>query len=146
MKRDLGRVHALIYIALEPLDDVTVAGRLELTVGDARRHLEELVDWGVVQESHGDRYVTDPDPWIWFIRILAERHHREFGPVRQAMNRALTSFGALDAATPGNREFHKRAATFTAFIEDLSRLIELFLKVGAKPMAAVLKTLAKIVR
>jgi DNA-binding transcriptional regulator GbsR (MarR family) len=146
MKRDLGRVHALIYIALEPLDDVTVARRLNLTEGDARRHLAELVDWGVVQESPGGRYVTDPDPWVWFLKILAERHHREFGPVRQAMNSTLASFAALDAATVGNREFHKRAERFTAFIEDLSRLIELFLRLGSKPMAAVLKTLAKVVR
>jgi len=144
MKRDQGRVHALIYIALAPLDDAAIARRLELSDVDARRHLSELSDWGVIaRDRDGSGYTTDPDPWAWFLQILAERHHREFGPVLQAMRRTLSSLDAR-ANTPSEREFYKRAERFTTFVEDLSRLIELFLRLGSKPMAAVLKTLAKI--
>jgi hypothetical protein len=33
---------------------------------------------------------------------------------------------------------------FSKFVEDLSRLIEVFVRVGSRPMAMVLKTVAKM--
>ncbi len=147
MARDLGRAHALIYIALEPLDESRVAERLGIPVADACRHVDELVDWGVVesQESaEGRRYLTNHDPWVWFLRIVAERHHREFVPVLQAMRRTRATLEAVKAQTAAAAEICARADRFTKFVEDLSRLIELFLRLGSKPMAAVLRTLAKI--
>ena len=148
MDHDLGRAHALIYIALEPPDDVVVANRLGLPLEDAARHVAELIAWGVV---HGDTvgnttyYATNHDPWIWFLRIVAERHRREFHPVLHAMRQTVDAVRGLDASTPASRELRQRAERFTTFVEDLSSLIEVFIKLGSRPMAAVLKMLAKIV-
>jgi DNA-binding transcriptional regulator GbsR (MarR family) len=147
MDPDLGRAHALIYIALTPLDDAAVAARLGLSLADASRQTNELVDWGVVtrHEAGGAvRYATDHDPWIWFLKIVAERHHREFVPVLTNIRKTLADMHALDASEPRARELRQRGQRFATFIEDLSRLIELFLRIGARPMATVLKTLAKI--
>jgi len=148
MERDLGRAHALIYIALEPPDDAAVAARLGLSVPDAAHHVSELIAWGVV---HGNTvgsttyYATNHDPWVWFLKIVAERHHREFHPVLHAMRQTVEAVRTLDASTPASRELRHRAERFTTFVEDLSSLIEVFIRLGSKPMAAVLKTLAKIV-
>lgn len=148
MERDLGRAHALIYIALEPPDDATVATRLGLPLEEAARHVAELIAWGVV---HGDTvgsttyYATNHDPWVWFLRIVAERHRREFHPVLHAMRQTVEAVRGLDASTPASRELRHRAERFTTFVEDLSSLIEVFIRLGSRPMAAVLKTLAKIV-
>jgi DNA-binding transcriptional regulator GbsR (MarR family) len=147
MKRDLGRAHALIYIALEPLDDAGVARRLGLTLEDAKRYVTELCDWGVVRASPTPGqsvYSTDHDPWVWFLRIVAERHHRDFTPVLLGMRRTLEAVKTLDASHPPAKELRHRAERFTTFVEDLSRLIELFIRLGAKPMALVLKTVAKL--
>jgi DNA-binding transcriptional regulator GbsR (MarR family) len=150
MKRDLGRAHALIYIALEPLDDVGIAGRLGIPLDVARAHVEELVDWKVVRKNEAQHaggaattYATELDPWVWFLKIVAERHRREFGPVLNAMRRTLATVHTLDASNPAVRELRHRADRFTKFVEDLSSLIELFLRLGQKPMAAVLRTVAK---
>jgi DNA-binding transcriptional regulator GbsR (MarR family) len=148
MERDLGRAHALIYIALEPPDDATIAHQLGLPPEEAARHVEELVTWGVVHgKTVGDTryYATNHDPWVWFLQIVAERHRREFHPVLHAMRQTVGAVRELDASTPASRELRHRAERFTTFVEDLSSLIEVFIRLGARPMAAVLKTLAKIV-
>lgn len=148
MERDLGRAHALIYISLEPPDSATVAARLGVPAEEATRHVDELCAWGVV---HGNTigsttfYATNHDPWVWFLQIVAERHRREFHPVLHAMRQTVEAVRTLDASAPTARELRHRAERFTTFVEDLSSLIEVFIRLGSKPMAAVLKTLAKIV-
>jgi DNA-binding transcriptional regulator GbsR (MarR family) len=148
MERDLGRAHALIYIALEPPDDAMVAARLGLPLEEAARHVDELVTWGVVHGNvvgNARYYATNHDPWVWFLQIVAERHRREFHPVLHAMRQTVEAVRTLDASSPASRELRHRAERFTTFVEDLSSLIEVFIRLGSKPMAAVLKTLAKIV-
>jgi len=142
MKRDLGRAHALIYIALEPLDDVGVAGRLGISLADATAYVSELVEWGVVRKNEAT-YATDQDPWIWFLKILASRHQREFGPILIAMRRTRAALHEMDGADPALRELRRRTDHLTKFVEDLANLIELFLRLGQKPMAAVMRTVAK---
>lgn len=142
MKRDLGRAHALIYIALEPLDDVGVAGRLGISEADATTYVNELLEWGVVRKNE-TTYATDQDPWVWFLKILASRHTREFGPILVAMRRTRAALHELDAADPGMKELRRRTDHLTKFVEDLANLIELFLRLGQKPMAAVMRTVAK---
>ena len=135
MERDLGRAHALIYIALEPPDDAAVAARLGLPLDEAARHVDELVTWGVV---HGNvvgntrYYATNHDPWVWFLQIVAERHRREFHPVLHAMRQTVEAVRALDASTPTARELRHRAERFTTFVEDLSSLIEVFIRLGSR--------------
>lgn len=147
MPRDLGRTHALIFIAAETLDHVAIAERLQIAPSKAKEHVAELVDWGVVHEettAGSSYYATNHDPWVWFLKILGERHRREFIPVLRAMRQTLASAQMLDSSHPQARALQHRADRFTRFVEDLSSLIELFLRLGAKPMSAVLRTLAKI--
>jgi DNA-binding transcriptional regulator GbsR (MarR family) len=142
MKRDLGRAHALIYIALEPLDDVGVGRRLGISDTDATAYVNELVEWGVVRKNEAT-YATDQDPWIWFLKILASRHTREFGPILNAMRRTRAALHEMDAGEPGMTELRRRTDHLTKFVEDLANLIELFLRLGQKPMAAVMRTVAR---
>lgn len=142
MKRDLGRAHALIYIALEPLDDRGVAARLAISEPDATTYVTELVEWGVVRKN-GTTYATDQDPWVWFLKILASRHVREFGPILSAMRRTRAELHQFGDAEPGMKELRRRTDHLTTFVEDLANLIELFLRLGQKPMAAVMRTVAR---
>ena len=59
----------------------------------------ELRTFGVVRqvEAPGDRrdfYVTEPDVWTMFFRILKERKRREFDPALEAIHRLLDQPGA----------------------------------------------------
>ena len=56
--------------------------------------LRELRTFGVVQqiEVPGDRrdfYVTEPDVWTMFFRIMKERKRREFDPALDAIHQLL---------------------------------------------------------
>src|ERR1700733_14754478 len=50
MNRTLGRVDALVYISIEPVDVDTVAVRLALSREHCVTLIEELVSWGLVRE------------------------------------------------------------------------------------------------
>lgn len=148
MARDLGRTHGLVYIARSPVDEAAVAERLGMARGQAAECLAELVDWGVIQRlpdpRAGARFTTDSDPWKWFLQIVHERHRREFVPTLLRMRETFRAAGALEGGSAAEQTTFERIARFSRFIEDLSRLIDLFVRVGARPMAAVLKTLAKL--
>jgi DNA-binding transcriptional regulator GbsR (MarR family) len=61
--------------------------------------LRELRTFGVVRqvEVPGDRrdfYVTEPDVWTMFFRIIKERKRREFDPALEAIHGLLAQPGA----------------------------------------------------
>ncbi|HEX9240798.1 MAG TPA: hypothetical protein VF875_00005, partial [Anaeromyxobacter sp.] len=70
--------------------------------GNASMSLRELRTFGVVRqvEAPGDRrdfYVTEPDVWTMFFRILRERKRREFDPALEAIHRLVEAPGASGA-------------------------------------------------
>jgi DNA-binding transcriptional regulator GbsR (MarR family) len=149
MHRGLGRVHASIYIANEPPDEGTIAVGLGAPAEVVHDHLRELLDWGVIRVAPSGtmgspRYVTERDPWSFFLQIVGERHYREFLPTLHRMRATLVAAKNLRLAE--RREEHKREhiLRFHRFVEELSALIDLFVRVGAKPMAMVLKTMGKL--
>ncbi len=76
-----------------------IAGRLQISKGNASMSLRELRTFGVVRqvEVPGDRrdfYVTEPDVWTMFFRILKERKRREFDPALEAIHQLLERPGA----------------------------------------------------
>jgi DNA-binding transcriptional regulator GbsR (MarR family) len=144
MGRDLGRVHARLFIANEPVEVVHLSHELGLLPDEVQAHLRSLLDWGVVKvssEGCPQSYVTARDPWDFFLEIVRQRHRREFLPILElvretaSLARELTS---LDGAT------RARVQAFSKFVEDLSSLIELFVRVGSRPMALALKTVARM--
>ena len=94
INRSVARVHALLMASEEPLSLDEIADRLLISKGNASMSLRELRTFGVVRqvEVAGDRrdfYVTEPDVWTMFFRILRERKRREFDPALDAIHRLL---------------------------------------------------------
>jgi DNA-binding transcriptional regulator GbsR (MarR family) len=76
-----------------------IAERLQISKGNASMSLRELRTFGVVRqvEAPGDRrdfYVTEPDVWTMFFRILKERKRREFDPALDAIRGLVERAGA----------------------------------------------------
>lgn len=99
VNRSVARVHALLMATEEPLGLDAIAERLRISKGNASMSLRELRTYGVVRqvEVPGDRrdfYVTEPDVWAMFFRILRERKRREFDPALEAVRRLLAQPGA----------------------------------------------------
>jgi DNA-binding transcriptional regulator GbsR (MarR family) len=148
MNRTLGRVHALIYISVEPIDVETVAARLALAPEHCLTLVDELVSWGLVREvEHGGavaRYEAEQDPWSWFMRTVHERYEREFLPLQQSVRQVLELAREVARHKPVFRATVERVERFSRFIDEVMRFVDAFVQLGAKPMATVLKTVAKL--
>jgi len=99
INRSVARVHALLMASEEPLSLDEIAERLQMSKGNASMSLRDLRTFGVVRqvEAPGDRrdfYVTEPDVWTMFFRILSERKRREFDPARDAIRTLVEQAGA----------------------------------------------------
>ena len=108
INRSVARIHALLMANEEPLSLDDIAEQLQMSKGNASMSLRELRTFGVVRqvEMPGDRrdfYVTEPDVWTMFFRILRERKRREFDPALEAIHRLLEEPGA-DGAVRGRLE------------------------------------------
>lgn len=102
INRSVARVHALLMANEEPLSLDDIADQLQMSKGNASMSLRELRTFGVVRqvEAPGDRrdfYVTEPDVWTMFFRILRERKRREFDPALDAIQRLIDTPGASGA-------------------------------------------------
>ncbi len=99
INRSVARVHALLMANEEPLSLDDIADQLQISKGNASMSLRELRTFGVVRqvEVPGDRrdfYVTEPDVWTMFFRILRERKRREFDPALEAIHGLVEAPGA----------------------------------------------------
>jgi len=99
INRSVARVHALLMANEKPLSLEEIAKRLRISKGNASMSLRELRNFGVVRqvEVPGDRrdfYVTEPDVWTMFFRIIRERKRREFDPALEAIHGLVDAPGA----------------------------------------------------
>jgi DNA-binding transcriptional regulator GbsR (MarR family) len=144
MGRDLGRVHAQLFIESGAVDVPHLSRELGLCPDAVQSHLGSLLDWGVVRvtaEGHSQSYVTARDPWDFFLEIVRQRHRREFMPILELVRETA---GLAKELSSQDGETRARVQAFSKFVEDLSSLIELFVRVGSKPMALALKTVARM--
>lgn len=99
INRSEARVHALLMATEGPLSLDEIAETLQISKGNASMSLRELRTFGVVRQievpaDRRDFYVTEPDVWTMFFRILKERKRREFDPALEAIHRLLEQPGA----------------------------------------------------
>ncbi len=99
INRSVAKIHALLMATEGHLSLEEIAEKLQISKGNASMSLRELRTFGVVRqvEVPGDRrdfYVTEPDVWTMFFRILKERKRREFDPALEAIHQLLEQPGA----------------------------------------------------
>ena len=117
ISRTMAEIHALLYLATEPLCTDDVMEQLLISRGSASMNLRELGNWGLIRRVHrrGDRkeyFEAEKDVWQMFETIIRERRRREVLPIMETIERCLQMIGgplagglpASDAARPGTRE------------------------------------------
>ena len=122
INRSVARVHAYLMTSDDPVSLDEIAERLSISKGNASMSLRELRAYGVVRHSQtpGDRrdfYVSEPDAWTMFFRILAERKKRELEPAVAAVHAVLED---ADAKGPV-RERLGQIADLLASMESVAR-------------------------
>ena len=127
INRSVARVHALLMASEEPVSLDEISERLRISKGNASMSLRELRTFGVVRqvEVPGDRrdfYVTEPDVWTMFFRILRERKRREFDPAVEAIRGLVEAPGATGAVRGRLEQMADLLGTMdgvaTRFLED----------------------------
>ncbi|MFN5497688.1 MAG: GbsR/MarR family transcriptional regulator [bacterium] len=96
VQRSMAEVHALLFIAAEPLSAEDIMERLSISRGSVSTTLKQLVEWGLVQRvnpklspsarpsGRADRrefHQAEQDVWKLFYTILRARKRREFDPL-----------------------------------------------------------------
>jgi DNA-binding transcriptional regulator GbsR (MarR family) len=132
--RTMAEVHALLYIAGEPMNTDDVMQDLGISRGNASMTLRDLEQWGIVSRVHirGDRkeyFKAEQDVWKLFRTILRERKKREIDPMVEAL-RACRDMTSAKSASPssGGRKIGPHAAAVQAHnarLDDMLRFIEM---------------------
>jgi DNA-binding transcriptional regulator GbsR (MarR family) len=135
INRSVARVHALLMASEGPVSLDEIAEKLHISKGNVSMSLRELRTFGVVRQVDvpGDRrdfYVTEPDVWTMFFRILKERKRREFDPALEAIHRLLEQPGAKG-------EVLGRLQQMSELLTTVEGLVNRFLKDPASSRAAL---------
>jgi DNA-binding transcriptional regulator GbsR (MarR family) len=135
INRSVAKVHALLMATDSAISLDEIAERLQISKGNASMSLRELRTFGVVRqvEVPGDRrdfYVTEPDVWTMFFRILKERKRREFDPALEALHRLLEQPGAKG-------EVFGRLKQMSDLLMTVEGVVNRFLKDPASSKAAL---------
>ncbi len=107
INRSVAQIHALLYLAPQPLPADEIAETLAIARSNVSVGLKELQTWGLVKATQtlGDRrdhFETSTDVWELFRIIIRERKRRELDPtvalLRECVSDARSSEG--EASSP----------------------------------------------
>jgi DNA-binding transcriptional regulator GbsR (MarR family) len=138
INRTVAQIHALLFLAEQPLDAETIAATLGVARSNVSTSLRELQGWGIVRVTHvlgdrRDRFESLKDVWEMFRIIVDERKKREIDPVLGMLRETVADAKKPGAADPQTRE---RLADMLQFFELMTRWTESTRKL---PTAAVVK-------
>jgi DNA-binding transcriptional regulator GbsR (MarR family) len=155
ISRTMAEIHALLYLATDPLCTDDVMERLAVSRGSASMNLRELVNWGLIRRVHrrGDRkeyFEAERDVWQMFETIVRERRRREMQPIVETIERcqAMVEEGKAGLRGPARDEadaYKKRFTDILEFCETINTLFNLMTRAGhggLKPIATALGKLA----
>lgn len=142
MGDDMGRVHAAIYLSDHPLTMAQVAVRLGMSVGECADAIDRLVDYGAISAGDGQvggatAWVSEQDPWTWFMGTIRRRAALEFMPLLRAIKevRREAKLARKSGKLTGAR--FERIERFGGFVEQISGMLETLGNFGGGSMFAV---------
>lgn len=156
ISRTMAEIHALLFIATEPLCTDDVMRALNVSRGNASMNLRQLLAWGLIRREHvrGDRkvyFASEGDVWEMFENISRERRRREVEPILEAIRRCRAmvdeSLKGLDAVERKNaRTYTKRLGDMLEFLTTINTLFNLASKAGKTGARKLLPVLSRIAR
>jgi len=154
ISRTMAEIHALLYLSTEPICTDELMERLAISRGNASMNLRLLVDWGLINKVHirGQRreyYSALTDVWEMFDTIVRQRRRREVEPIIETIHRCRDM--VADSPGPTNKntkdemaDYDQRLNDMLKFLEAVSSMVDLMLKVGPKGLGQVSKMMKAI--
>jgi len=115
VNRTVAQIHALLYIAPEPLNAEQVSQTLSLARSTVSVGLRELLNWGIIRAVHklGDRtdyYETIADIWEMFRLIIDRRIQNELDPTVSVLHEVVDQLNESDQDTRSQRKLSELLA------------------------------------
>jgi DNA-binding transcriptional regulator GbsR (MarR family) len=138
ISRSVAQIHALLYLAPDPLTADQIAETLAIARSNVSVSLKELQSWDLVSVTHvlGDRrdyFLARKDIWEVLTVIMDGRKKREIDPTLHVL-RECTADARRDHETP--EAVKERIATMLEFLEEISGWYE---QVRPMPRTTLLK-------
>ena len=94
VNRSVAQIHALLYLAEDPMNAEQISDRLGIARSNVSNSLKELVAWQLIRRVplSGDRrehYVAEVDVWEMAMRIAQGRRTREVDPAVLALRECV---------------------------------------------------------
>ena len=104
VNRSIAQIHALLYLADEPLHAEEITDILQIARSNVSNSLKELQAFGLVSLEHklGDRrdhFVATHEPWDMLMAIADARNKREIDPTI-AILKECAAYAEADPETP----------------------------------------------
>jgi len=147
INRTVAQVHALLYIARQPMNAEQIVESLGVARSNVSTSLKELQGWGIVRLVHvaddkRDHFGSMTDPWEMFRVVLDERKRREIDPTLKLLRECLAEARSDPATGRHTQERLQALLNFfestTAWYDQLRRLpaatLIRFIKLGDKTL------------
>lgn len=140
INRTVAQVHALLFIAAQPLPADRITDLLGVARSNVSNSLKELQGWRIVQVVHlaGDRrdhFKSMEDVWEMFRVVLEERKKREIDPTLAILRECVAE---AEKAKGEDKVTRERLGALLAFFEKTSAWYE---QTRSIPTSAAIKVL-----
>jgi DNA-binding transcriptional regulator GbsR (MarR family) len=123
VNRSVAQIHALLYVAQEPLTAEIIAERLSMARSNVSNSIRELLNWRLIHRvpmmgDRRDHYAAETDIWEMVTRIAEGRKAREIDPAEAALKACVAEAQNDKAIDPVARE---RLEAMLDFVTTMSR-------------------------
>ncbi len=141
INRTVAQIHALLYVAPQPLDAEEISQTLGVARSNVSTSLRELANWGIVRTVHvlgdrRDRFETMTDVWEMFQIVLTERKRREIDPTLALLEECVAEARGDGRNGPADPLTHERLSELLDFFRTVSNWYE---QVRMLPRGAVVR-------
>jgi DNA-binding transcriptional regulator GbsR (MarR family) len=148
VNRSVSQVHALLYLADQPLTADSIVESLALARSNVSTALKELQGYGIIRRVHveGDRrdhFIAETDLWEMLTRIVAERKRREIDPTVAHLAMLAERLRTDESAPPVLRE---RITRMHEFLGTLANWYEQVRVLPKPTLVALMKLGGKVAR
>ena len=148
VNRTVSQIHALLYLATEPLSAEDIADLLSVARSNVSTSIKELQSWGLIGVEHvmGDRrdfFTAKGDTWDILLRIMEERKRREIEPTLTVLRQCVLEMQD-DQETP--KAVQEKISAMLQFITTLTDWFEQVRVLPKTTLIALMKMGAAIVK
>ncbi len=153
INRTMAEIHAMLYVAADPVCTDDVMEMLQISRGNASMNLRSLVDWGLIQRIHirGDRkeyFVALTDVWQMFETIIRQRTRREVQPILDTIKhcRDMVAEGGDESAAGSSPTalYLRRIDAMNDFLEAVGAVVEMLLQFGPRGVREITGVMCRL--